>query len=130
ELSLKLFPWAHHNQHKGAMKLHVGLDHSGHFPAFATITDATAHDVRIGRQFDFPPGSLVVIDKGYTDYFWYKQLTKKGIFFVTRQRKNAVYRTVSRATVDKPTGITSDQVIELTGVKYRREDMPRLRRIG
>src|SRR5690606_35165664 len=34
ELSLNLFPWATHNRTKGAVKLHVGLNHSGYFPAF------------------------------------------------------------------------------------------------
>ena len=130
ELSLKLFPWSDHNRSKGAMKLHVGLDHGGHFPAFATITDGRRHDVPVGRGFDFPKGSLLVIDKGYTDYGWYKQLTENGIFFVTRQRTNAKYRVVERRSVPHAQGVTSDQVIELTGAQLRDTPMPRLRRIG
>ena len=38
---------------------------------------------------NFPKGSIVAIDKAYNDYSWYKQLTDKGIFFVTRFKKNA-----------------------------------------
>jgi len=130
DLSLALFPWADHNRSKAAMKLHVGLDHGGHFPAFATITDGIRHDVPVGREFDFPKGSVVVIDKGYTDYGWYKQLTEKGIFFVTRQRTNAKYRVVERHRVNRSQGITSDQTIELTGVKFKDSSFPQLRRIG
>ncbi len=130
ELSLALFPWADHNRSKAAMKLHVGLDHGGHFPAFATITDGIRHDVPVGREFDFPQGSVVVIDKGYTDYGWYKQLTDKGIHFVTRQRANAKYRVVGRRTANRAQGVTSDQVIELTGLQFRDKALPRLRRIG
>lgn len=130
ELSLAIFPWADHNRSKAAMKLHVGLDHRGHFPAFTTVTDGTRHDVPVGREFDFPKGSVVVIDKGYTDYDWYKQLTDKGIFFVTRQRSNAKYRVVERKEVNPSQGVTSDQVIELTGIQLRDKQMPRLRRIG
>lgn len=130
ELSLAIFPWADHNRSKAAMKLHVGLDHRGHFPAFATITDGVRHDVPVGREFDFPKGSIVVIDKGYTDYGWYKQLTDKGIFFVTRQRANAKYRVVERRAANRAQGVTSDQVIELTGLKFKDKSLPRLRRIG
>lgn len=36
DLSLKVFPWAHYALGKAAMKLHLGLDHDGHLPAFAT----------------------------------------------------------------------------------------------
>lgn len=130
DLSLALFPWADHNRSKAAMKLHVGLDHGGHFPAFATVSDGIRHDVPVGREFDFPKGSVVVIDKGYTDYGWYKQLTEKGIFFVTRQRTNAKYRVVERRAANRSQGITSDQTIELTGVRFKGSAYPRLRRIG
>jgi len=130
ELSLAIFPWADHNRSKAAMKLHVGLDHRGHFPAFATITDGVRHDVPVGREFDFPKGSIIVIDKGYTDYGWYKQLTDKGIFFVTRQRNNAKYRIVERRTVDRAKTVTSDQAIELTGLQFKDKSLPPLRRIG
>jgi hypothetical protein len=50
ELSLAIFPWADCNRSKAAMKLHVGLDHGGHFPAFATITDGIRHDVPVERR--------------------------------------------------------------------------------
>jgi hypothetical protein len=130
ELSLKVFPWSDHNRSKGAMKLPVGLDHGGHFPAFATITDGRDHDVPVGRSFHFPKGSLLVIDKGYTDYGWYKRLTQGGIFFVTRQRTNARYTVVKRRRLNKASGVTSDQVIELTGVQLKKKPVPRLRRIG
>ena len=43
------------------MKLHIGLDHRGHFPAFATLTEGRYHDVPVGRAFDFPKGSIVSI---------------------------------------------------------------------
>jgi len=112
------------------MKLHVGLDHGGHFPAFATITDGIRHDVPVGREFDFPKGSVIVIDKGYTDYGWYKQLTEKGIYFVTRQRTNAKYPVVERQLANRVQGVTSDQVIELTGLQFKDKTLPRLRRIG
>lgn len=130
ELSLAIFPWADHNRSKAAMKLHVGLDHGGHFPAFAALSDGVRHDVPVGRDFDFPKGSLVVMDKGYTDYGWYKQLTERGIFFVTRQRRNALYRVLERRQADSTQGVTSDQVIELTGQKFKHGAIPQLRRVG
>lgn len=129
ELSLKLFPWADHNRTKGAMKVHVGLDHAGLIPTFVQITDGRDHDVKIGRQFDFPKHSIVVFDKGYTDYKWYKNLTDKQIFFVSRQRSNAAYRVIKTARVDKTRGVCHDQLIELTGSQLRHLAMPTLRRI-
>ena len=92
DLCLGVFPWADFRKKKGAVKLHVGLNHAGYLPELVTITDGKVHDVTVGRTLKFPQGSIVAIDKGYNDYAWYNQLTDKGIFFVTRLKTNARYR--------------------------------------
>ncbi len=130
DLSLAIFPWADYNQKKAAMKLHVGLDHAGYLPAFATITHPHVSDVAVGRALDLPPGSIVVKDKGYTDYRWYKALTDKRIFFVTRQRQNADYAVLARRAVNKHQGLTCDQSICLQGKLPQEIGVPALRRIG
>lgn len=130
DLCLSMFPWADFRTTKGAVKLHVGLNHSGYLPEFVTVTEGKTHDVTVGRMFKFPKGSIVAIDKGYNDYAWYKQLTDKEIFFVTRLKSNACYRTISRRTVLKSKGLTSDQTIEFTGIQTAKTCPTQLRRIG
>jgi putative transposase len=130
DLSLKIFPWAHYALGKAAMKLHVALDHRGHLPSFAAVTVGKTSDVEIGRTINFTKGSIVVIDKGYVDYEWFKNLTNQGVFFVTRLRNNALWRITKRQKVNRATGVTSDQHIVLTGVKATKMGMPTLRRIG
>ena len=72
ELCASLFDWAKFRQTKGAVKLHLLLDHDGYLPVFAHITDGKIHEVRIARMLNFPAGSIVAIDRGYIDYelFW------------------------------------------------------------
>jgi putative transposase len=130
DLCLSVFPWADFRTTKGAIKLHVGLNHAGYLPEFVTVTDGKTHDVTIGRTLGFPRGSIVAIDRGYNDYGWYKQLTEKGIFFVTRLKSNAQYQVVSRQQVLKDKGLTSDQTIEFTGAQTSRKCPIPLRRIG
>ena len=115
---------------KGAIKLHVGLNHEGYLPEFVTITEGKTHDVTIGRTLKFPKGSMVAIDRGYNDYAWYNQLTEKGIFFVTRLKSNAKTRVVCRRTVLAGNGLTSDQTIEFTGIQTAKKCPIKLRRIG
>ena len=74
DLCLAVFPWANFRTTKGAIKLHVGLNHDGYLPEFVTITEGNCADVTAGRRVDFPKGSIVAIDRGYNDYQWYKQL--------------------------------------------------------
>lgn len=130
DLFLKIFPWAHYALGKAAMKLHVNLDHAGYIPQFAAITEGKVSDIELGRTLQFSQGSIVVFDKGYTDYKWFKALNNKGVFFVTRLRKNAIWRVNERRDVNKDSGLTCDQTITLTGIKPQKIGMPKLRRMG
>ena len=130
DLCLSVFPWADFRTTKGAVKLHVGLNHAGYLPEFVTVTEGNRHDVTIGRILKFPKGSIVAIDKGYNDYTWYKQLTEKEISFVTRLKTNAKFRVVCRRDVLQSKALTSDQTIEFTGPQTAKKCPIQLRRIG
>ena len=130
DLCLSVFPWASFRSTKGAIKLHVGLNHDGYLPEFVTITEGKTSDVEMGRTLAFPSGSIVVVDRGYNDYDWYNQLTEKGIFFVTRLKANAQYRVINRQPVLKNKGMTSDQTIRLTSIQAAKKCPSRLRRVG
>ena len=130
DLCLSVFPWAEFRSRKGAIKLHVGLNHAGYLPEFVTVTDGKTHDITAGREMNFPKGSIVVVDKAYNDYEWYKNLSDKGVFFVTRLKSNAKYRVIERRDIIKSKRITSDQLIEFTGLQTAKKCPIQLRRIG
>lgn len=126
KLCLSLFPWASFRQAKGGVKVHTLLDHDGHIPAFATVTDAKTHESRIAQAMELPRGSIVVFDKGFISYPWFRILGAKGVFFVTRLKRNAVFKLLERRLVNRKTGVTSDHIIEVSS----RGKSLRLRRIG
>ena len=128
-LCLSLFPWARFRRTKGGIKLHTLLDHGGYLPAFVALSPAREHEVRKARSLCLPKGSIVVEDLGYTDYDRYAQLTAQGIFFVTRQKRNARYEVLESRKVKKDQGLLSDQTIRLTGVQAQ-ECPVALRRIA
>lgn len=130
DLSLKLFPWAHSSTGKASMKLSVGLNHDRMIPEFVAVSDGKQNDMVAGRAFNFPRGSIVAFDKGYVDYGWYKSLTEKGVFFVTRLRPNSIYEIIERRDVVRGQGVTSDQVIQLNSAHALKRGAPRLRRVG
>lgn len=130
ELSLNAFPWAAHRDDTANVKLSVGLNHGTHVPEFVAISDGQENDMIQGRQFDFPKGSIVAFDKGYVDYEWFKSLTDKGIFFVTRLRAKAVYTIKECRELVAGSGVTSDQLIQLNSAHALKRGAPLLRRIG
>ena len=129
DLSLSIFPWAKFRKRDGALKLHAWLDHDGGIPAFISLTDGKVHEVTEARKRRLAAGSIVVMDKGFLDYSWYKTLSEQGVFFVTRARKNTRFRVTERRWVDKSKGLRADQTIVLTGQKSKHEALPILRRI-
>jgi hypothetical protein len=113
ELCASLFDWAKFRQTKGAVKLHLLLDHDGYLPMFAHITDGKVHEVKVAQNMAFPPGSIVAIDKGYIDYELFWNWNQGGVFFVTRQKDNARFRILEERTIPKNRNILRDQMIEL-----------------
>ena len=126
KLCLSLFPWASFRQAKGGVKMHTLLDHDGYIPAFTAVTDAKTHESRVAKTLEMPKGSIVVFDKGYISYRWFRLLAEKGVFFVTRLKSNAVFRLLDRRPVNRKTGVTSDHIIEVVS----QGKTLRLRRIG
>lgn len=123
KLCASLFDWAKYRQTKGAVKLHLLLDHEGYLPVFACITTGKIHEVRIAQTLSFPPGSIVAVDRGYLDYELFWSWTQGGVFFVTRQKDNAHYRVIEERAVPQNRNILSDQIIELEGY-YSHENYP------
>jgi putative transposase len=128
-LCLSIFPWAKFRRAKGGIRLHTLLDHSGYLPAFMEISHAKRHEIRVAKSLTLPKGSIVAVDRAYTDYGWFCSLIESGIYFVIRQKSNATYRIIDRTSVNKRQALTSDQTIILTGIKASHCPHP-LRRIG
>jgi hypothetical protein len=129
DLCAELFDWALFRRTKGAVKLHLLLDHDGYLPSVVVITEGRCHDVRVAGQFHFDPGTIVVVDRGYVDYTWFGKLTAQGVFFVTRMKDGAVYKVVEKRPVSDGGFVARDEVIRLTGPRAQKNCPHLLRRI-
>ena len=129
DLCLKVFDWAKFRKRKGAIKLHLILDHAGHIPSFCVMTPGREHEIEVARGQRYEPDRILTFDRAYVDYHWFDQLHRQGVSFVTRQKRNARYRVLERRPVGPQPGVTSDQVIRLTGKAAGCLSTP-LRRIG
>jgi IS4 transposase len=129
KLCAGLFDWAKIRRIKGAVKLHLLLDHEGYLPVFACITTGKVHEIRIARMLNFPAGSIVAVDRGYVDFELFWSWNRVGVFFVTRQKGNAHYRIVEGRAIPKNRSILSDRLIELEGFYSHKSYPGPLRRL-
>lgn len=129
DLSLKLYDWAKFRRTKGAVKLHLVLDHEGYMPCFAVLTDGKRHEVKVAHELHFVPDTMVVVDRGYNDYRLFGRWCAQQVYFVTRMKRPSAYRIVARRE-PKGAGVLSDQIIRFDKYWEGRHDCPyALRRI-
>jgi hypothetical protein len=129
DLCLSMFDWAKFRRTKGAVKLHLVLDHEGYLPCYGVITDGSVHDVKVAWRIPFPAGTVVVDDRGYNDYRLFAYWTDSGVFFVTRMKDHAQFELVEERPVPQNRNILKDQTIRLTGVGAQDKCPHLLRRV-
>jgi len=115
DLSLSLFNWAQFRRTKGAVKLHLLLDHDGYLPSFAVVTTGKTSDIKVARRLRFERGTVVVMDRGYIDYEWFVRLTHQGVYFVTRLKDNASFEVVENRPIPAGTNVLKDQIVFFHG---------------
>jgi hypothetical protein len=116
DLCLSMFNWATYRQTKGAVKLHLLLDHDGYLPVYAHLTEGNVHEMVVAKSLNFAKGTVVVMDRGYIDYKLFARWTKAGIFFVTRLKENANYWDFEDRPVPKNSNVLKDQLIRLNPI--------------
>lgn len=111
---------------KGGIKMHTMINSLEDVPSLVRFTSASTHDHIFLKDLELKKGSFVVFDKGYNDYKQYLQWTLDSIYFVTRQKTNAVYDSIEEFELDEKTdpAILKDEIIEISDnnkkIKLRR----------
>lgn len=128
-LCLSMFDWAKFRRTKGAIKLHLLLDHAGYLPQFINVTHGKVHEVHILRKLAFDPGTIIVFDRGLVDYVLWAAWTEQGVYFVSRLKTNADYRIVRKNPVPENGNVLKDQFIHLHGFYSKKKCPHELRMI-
>ncbi|TWR23717.1 IS4 family transposase [Mucilaginibacter pallidiroseus] len=108
---------------KGGIKVHTLINAADDVPLKVSFTAASANDMPFLKEIHLQPGSFIVFDKGYVNYSQYERFCNEGVFFVTRQKKDARYivtnvhelREHSRAS-----GVLSDRTL-LQGTRTQKD---------
>jgi len=121
ELVANCMDWAKHRRRKAAAKLHMRLGLNAFLPTFAIVDTAGEHDNKRAREVcaDLEEGEVVVFDKAYVDFAHLHDLDVRGVQWVTRAKDNLRYRAVRNLAVKKGGKVVKDQVVKLTGTKFK-----------
>ena len=129
DLCLSVFPWAKFRKGKAAVKLHALLDLRGRIPVIVRITHGRIHDVHILDELFIEAGAIYIMDRAYVDFARLYRIHQAQACYVTRAKRNFVFKRLYSHPVDKSTGVQADQIITVAGF-YTLKDYPeKLRRI-
>ncbi len=107
-------PGKANGKRKGGIKVHTLINAADDVPLKISFTSASANDMPFLKEIHLEPGSFIVFDKGYVNYSEYERFSNEGVFFVTRQKKDAKYTVTHSAPISKESldlGVLSDQYL-------------------
>src|SRR5438094_4487608 len=99
-------------------------------PVFIDITHAKVHDIHLLDVIVPEPGSFLVMDRAYIDFARLYALHQALAFFVVRAKQNFPFRRRASQTIDRSSGLRSDQTVSLTGPLSRKLYPIPLRRVS
>lgn len=116
---------------KGGIKAHVLINSQENIPQLVRYSAASKHDKNFLEHVNLIEGSIIVFDRAYNDYLQYARFTSDGIYFVTRQKKNAIYEQGVVFEIPEKTdkGVQKDEEIFLTYKENKEQKSLRVRRI-
>jgi transposase len=129
ELCLSLFPWAHSQRQKAAIKLHTLMDVRGNIPCVVRISSAKTSDSTVLDQLVPEPGSFYIMDRGYNDFRRLLRWAQAGAFFVVRGRRNITFVRRARRAVERATGLRSDHTVTFQDRRTKKHYPQPLRRV-
>ncbi len=129
DLSVSMYDWAKYRRTKGAIKLHLLLDHDGYLPSFAVVTEGKTSEIKVARTLRFDPGTILAIDRGYNDYEWFRELTAQDVYFVTRMKEKAVFVVEEQCQLPQNRNVVSDQIVSFPRLAREGEEPVLFRRV-
>ncbi len=130
-LCLSLYDWAAYRSKKGGIKLHAVPNYDGLLLVFCDLTDAKTHEVTVAGEQVYPKGSVVVFDRGYTDFGWWVVLDSTGVFFITRAKNNPDYRILKEHDIPYKNRkeVLGDYTVELRSTRAKEAGLKEVRLI-
>ncbi len=113
---------------KGGMKVNTLLQAETQMPTFINYMAAALHDQQFYQYIkELPDNSIIVFDKAYINYQQFDSFTQRGIFYVTRQKDNACYRSIEEFELpENEQNILKDERIEVSYQQGKRLQMRRV----
>lgn len=129
-LCLSRFPWLKLHHEKAGVKVHTLFDVKTDIPAFFIYTEASLHDSKVMEEIPYVAGSYYVFDRAYmVTPILYSIHNTYHAYFVVREKSHMRFNVIEDLAVDPNSGVMTDQIIRLDGLKTKYQYPENLRRV-
>ena len=129
-LCLSRFPWLKLHHEKAGVKVHTLFDIKTDIPAFFIYTEASLHDSKVMEEIPYVAGSYYVFDRAYmVTPILYSIHNTYHAYFVVREKSHMRFNVIEDRAVDPNSGVMTDQIIRLDGLKTKYQYPENLRRV-
>lgn len=87
---------------KGGLKVHMLIDAMQQVGRFIKVTEAKVRNKNFLKSLDLESNCMIVFDKAYNYYYQFAKWTENSVYFVTRQKSNAVYTVIKTVLQSEP----------------------------
>ena len=106
---------------KGGIKVHANIHVNEGVPSDIKYTSAATNDSFMLKPSNYSYGDILAIDRAYIDYAKFEELTKRGVIYVTKMKKNLVYTVDSDTMYMSGNGLMEYRVQHVTFTKHARD---------
>ena len=106
---------------KGGIKVHANIHANEGVPSDIRFTSAATNDSFMLKPSNYEAGDLLAMDRAYIDYAKFEELTKRGVTYVTKMKKNLVYTVESDTMYMLPKGLMEYRVQHVTFTKRAKD---------
>lgn len=103
---------------KGGIKVHSVIQANEGVPCDVRFTSAATNDSFMLVPSHFCRGDIVAMDRAYVNYCKFEELTRLGVTYVTKMKKNLVYDTVSDVMHMDRDGLMEYRIQHVTFTKH------------
>ena len=106
---------------KGGIKVHANIHANEGVPSDIRFTSAATNDSFMLKPSNYAAGDLLAMDRAYIDYAKFEEMTRRGVTYVTKMKKNLVYTVERDKMYMSPEGLMEYRVQHVTFTKRAKD---------
>jgi hypothetical protein len=107
---------------KGGIKVHTVIHANEGVPSDIKFTSAATNDSFMLKPNALDKGDIMAMDRAYIDYEKFEQLTRRGVIYVTKMKKNLKFSILTDTMYQTPEGLMEVRVQLVRFTKEIKED--------